>query len=213
MLNKKTNEWNYSGRKKHLLTGIAFCKCGGRITYNLGKGKATRCICSNYKKYGKKYCTNVHISEEELLKKVAKSLKNNIENNLDIRKLNYSKTNKSVEEYKEEMAHLSLKLEEITKVIGALYEDKTSGIISKDTFDVLIKKYEEQKEKCKEKLEKLKERQDDITNMEQEKTKEKIIENIRFNEINEYNISLVFKLIDKIIIDDREVEIKYKFVS
>lgn len=87
MLEKKTNEWNYSNRKKHLLTGLVYCKCGGKITYNKNHGKYFRCICSNYKKYGKNFCEGVHIREDILIEMVRKSLKKNIQQYLNFENL------------------------------------------------------------------------------------------------------------------------------
>lgn len=127
MLDKQVNEWDYSNRKKHLLAGLAFCKCGGKITYNKNHGKYFRCICSNYKKYGSKYCSNIHLKEDDLLGMVAMSLKKN------------------------------------------------------------------------------------IINLDTKQYKKMIKEALEFDTINEENKSLVFKLIDKIIIDDDKINIKYKF--
>ena len=86
MLNKQTNEWNYSNRKNHLLTGLVFCKCGSRITYNKNHGKVFRCVCSSYKKYGNKFCSNIHLKESELLQMVASSLKKNVNTKLNLTK-------------------------------------------------------------------------------------------------------------------------------
>lgn len=89
MLDKQTNEWNYSSNQKHLLTGIAFCKCGSRITYNKNHGKYYRCICSSYKRYGKQFCTNVHLREDELIKKVTDSLKDNINKYFNVKDVEF----------------------------------------------------------------------------------------------------------------------------
>ena len=89
MLDKQTNEWNYSNSQKHLLTGLAFCKCGSRITYNKNHGKYFRCICSSYKRYGKKFCTNVHLREDELIAKVTDSLRNNIKKYFNMKDIEY----------------------------------------------------------------------------------------------------------------------------
>lgn len=91
MLEKKTNEWNYSNRKRHLLTGLVYCKCGGKITYNKNHGKYFRCICSNYKKYGKDFCEGVHVREDELIEMVRNSLKNNIHRYLNIEALQFNR--------------------------------------------------------------------------------------------------------------------------
>lgn len=48
MLDKKSNEWSYNGKNKnHLLRGIVYCSCGGKVTYNYNHGKFSRCVCSN----------------------------------------------------------------------------------------------------------------------------------------------------------------------
>lgn len=91
MLDKKTNEWNYNDKKKHLLTGLAYCKCGSRITYNKNHGKYFRCICSSYKKYGKSFCTNVHLREDELIVKVIDSLKDNINKYFNIKDIQFKR--------------------------------------------------------------------------------------------------------------------------
>lgn len=212
MLIKQTNEWNYSDRKRHLLAGLVFCKCGSKITYNLNHGKFSRCICSSYKKYGKKFCSNVHMKEEDLLKIVSKSLKNNIKQYLNMDKLQYNKISNKEDKNKKEILYWNKKKDDVNKIISGLYEDKVTGIITLDTFKNLIKKYEEQKKECETKLEMLNNSQskkENIINQKQIKyTANKILS---FDEINEKNKNLVFKLIDKIIIDDKDITIQYKF--
>ena len=215
MLDKQTNEWNYSNRKKHLLTGLVFCKCGSRITYNLNHGKFSRCVCSGYKKYGKKFCKNVHLYEDELIEKVTKSLRDNISKYLNMDNLDYSKFNKSEKEsYGKEISLLEKKKENISKIISNLYEDRAFGTISMDTFKSLIKKYEKQKKGYIEKLELLAKRQKDINceiKIDQKEIKNIMKKILSFNEINDDNKSLVFKLIDRIIIDNKDILIQYKF--
>ena len=214
MLNKQTNEWNYSNKEKHLLTGLVFCKCGSRITYNKNHGKNFRCICSRYKKYGNKFCSNVHIREDELIRLVTEAIKSNIKKYLNIEQLDYNKARIKKDNKKSELIKLTKRIEKLNKIISNLYEDKISEVISNDTFNVLVKKYEKQKKEYERKME--------IYKQECDKTDKKIIignnefkENMKkimsFNEINDASKSLLFKLIDKIIIDDRNINIKYKF--
>lgn len=75
ILNKQANEWNYKSSTPHLLRGITFCSCGAKITYCKNHNKNFRCICSNYKKYGKKICKNVHLTENDLIDSVLNDLK------------------------------------------------------------------------------------------------------------------------------------------
>ncbi len=212
MLDKQTNEWNYSNREKHLLTGLVFCKCGSRITYNKNHGKVFRCVCSSYKKYGNQFCSNIHLKETELIEMVTNSLKKNVSTYLNLKEMKYPsilpKQNNT-----QELAKLTKKKDKINKTITNLYEDKISGNISTETFKVLIKKYEKQKKeinvqisaipKNKENNQELK-----LSYKQLEETMKKVL---KFDTINEDNKSLVFKLIDKIIIDDNKININYKF--
>lgn len=210
MLDKKTNEWNYSNRKKHLLTGLAFCKCGSRITYNKNHGKVSRCMCSSYKKYGNKFCSNVHLKEAELIAMVTNSLKKNISQYLNFKDLK-SPTLQIKDNTKQELAKLSKKKEELNKAISSLYEDKIEGTISIETFKVLIAKYEKQQKQLDTEISlfsKTKENEQELKPKELQEVMRKLLE---FDTINEENKSLVFKLIDKIIIDDDKINISYKF--
>ena len=210
MLDKKTNEWNYSTRKKHLLTGLVFCKCGSRITYNKNHGKSSRCICSSYKKYGNKFCSNIHLKEEKLIEIVASSLKRNIKEYLNFKDLKYP-TLQVKDNTKQELAKLSKKKEELNKAMGSLYEDKIEGTISIETFKVLIAKYEKLQKQLDDEIalfSKTKEKKKEFNPKELEETMQKLL---KFDTINEENKSLVFKLIDKIIIDNDTINIKYKF--
>lgn len=215
MLNKKSNEWNYSNKKKHFLTGLVYCKCGARIGYNKNHGKVFRCVCSSYKKFGKNFCSNVHLKEDDLLNFVAISLKNNINKYLNINDLHYNnETIDENEKNKKTMKLLNKNKDEIDRIISNLYEDKIAAVISLDTFTSLIKKYEKQKKECEEKiilLEKKNKNEIVKKDVNKEDLKKAMNKILRFDEINDKNSSLVFKLIDKIIIDDKDIHIQYKF--
>lgn len=210
MLDKKTNEWNYSSRKKHLLTGLVFCKCGSRITYNKNHGKISRCICSSYKKYGNKFCTNIHLKEEELIQMVAKSLKKNIKEYLNFKDLKYP-TLQIKDNTKQKIAKLLKEKEELNKTISSIYEDKINGTISIDTFKVLIDKYEKQQKQLDNEIAMFSKTKENEQKFNPKELQEVMIKLLEFDTINEENKSLVFKLIDKIIIDDDKINIIYKF--
>ena len=214
MLDKKSNEWNFSGRKRHLLSGLVYCTCGSRITYNLNHGKFSRCVCSSYKKYGNKFCHNIHLREDELIKLTAESLNNNIKQYLNIKDLKYKTNNLSKKDFKKDLDLIAKKQDELNKIIANLYEDKISNVISEDTFKVLIKKYETQKKEFEKKFENIKseeksgKQEEGITKKDLEATMNYLLD---FKSIDDDNVSLVFKLIDKIIINDNKIKINYKF--
>ena len=110
------------------------------------------------------------------------------------------------------ITELKNKKEEVNRIISNLYEDKINGVLSQDTFIILLRKYEKEKKEYDKILRKAK--------MKTEKDHESISraqfliimnELLKFDTITEENKSIVFKLIDKIIIDDRNISIKYKF--
>lgn len=101
------------------------------------------------------------------------------------------------------------KKQEIDKLISNLYEDKITGIISQDTFSNLINKYEKQKQQLEIKIKRYEIKKIDDTKITQ--NKDFIKEILELNELNDENISLVFKLINKIIIDDKNININYRF--
>lgn len=210
MLDKKTNEWNYSARGKHLLTGLVFCKCSSRVTYNKNHGKVSRCICASYKKYGNKFCSSIHLKESELIDMVSISLKKNIKQYLNFRNLKYP-TLSFKDNTKQELAKLSKKKEEINKAISSLYEDKIEGNISIETFKVLIAKYEKQQKQLDSKISLFSKTKENAQEFNPKQIEETVKELLKFDTINEENKSLVFKLIDKIIIDDDKINISYKF--
>ena len=214
MLDKKSNEWNFSGRKRHLLSGLVYCTCGSRITYNLNHGKFSRCVCSSYKKYGNQFCHNIHLREDELIRLTAESLNNNIKQYLNIKDLKYKTNNLSKKDFKKDLDLIAKKQDELNKIIANLYEDKISNVISEDTFKVLIRKYETQKKEFEKKLENIKreeksgKQEEGVTKKDLEATMNYLLD---FKSIDDDNVSLVFKLIDKIIINDNKIKINYKF--
>jgi len=194
------------GRDMHLLRGLVYCKkCKSKITYNKNHGKYFRCVCSTYKKQGSKFCTNIHLREDVLIEKVISNLKDEINKLLRYEELEYisdSKTdNKKIE-------FLETKIKEKDNLIKTLYEDKVNKVITEDLFIKLYKQYEEEKNAMQQQI------KNEMKNNTNTIKKEAIIENIKeLTQFKDYNIdrSLLLKLIDKIEIEDKNIEIYYKF--
>lgn len=105
-------------------------------------------------------------------------------------------------------------IEETNEKIGSLYEDKISGQISQDTFSMLIQKYENQKKTYEKEIQRYKKeeiKEKSINNIDKDECEKIMNEILEFKEINQECKSLLFKLIDKIIINDKDITIKYKF--
>lgn len=110
------------------------------------------------------------------------------------------------ENNKDNIVNIQNKKREINQLISNLYEDKMANIISQDTFSNLINKYEEQKQQLEIEIKRYK---IDVPRTTQ--NSDLIKELLEFNKLNDENISLVFKVVDKIVIDDKNVNINYKF--
>lgn len=104
------------------------------------------------------------------------------------------------------------KKEEVNRIISNLYEDKINGVLSQDTFIILLRKYEKEKKEYDKNLKKARMKTEkDNEGISREQFSIIMAELLKFDTITQENKSLVFKLIDKIIIDDRNISIKYKF--
>ena len=208
MLNRKSNEWNYSNSKSHLLRGLVYCKkCKAKITYNKNHGKYFRCICSTYKKQGSKFCTNIHLREDALVEAVLSDIRKQIKKLLKYEELEFTVENK---QDNKKIDFLEVKIKEKDNLIKSLYEDKVNKVISEELFVSLYNQYEEEKKTLKSQI------NNEMIYNAPSVEKETIIQNMKellaFKE-NNIDRSLLFKLIDRIEIDDRYVEIYYKFIN
>lgn len=208
MLNRKSNEWNYSDSKSHLLRGLVYCKkCKAKITYNKNHGKYFRCICSTYKKQGSKFCNNIHLREDTLIEAVLSDIRKQIKKLLKYEDLEFTVENK---QNNKKIEFIEAKIKEKDNLIKSLYEDKVSKIISEDLFIKLYEQYEDEKKTLKSQIKK--EMTNNTTLLEKEALIQNMKELLAFKEEN-IDRSLLFKLIDRIEINDKNVEIYYKFIN
>ncbi len=207
MLDKKSNEWNYSTSTPHLLRGLVFCKkCKAKITYNKNHGKYFRCICSSYKRNGNKFCSNIHLREDTLINCVINSVKENISKFLKYDELEYICP--SAQKDGKRLDYLYSKINEKDKLIQFLYEDKVKGIITDALFSKLSKQYEIDKKSLLIQVQEEKEINKNTIKKEDFISNTKKLLNFNSNNINR---NLLIKLIDKIEVDDTNIEIYYKF--
>lgn len=207
MLNKKSNEWNYTAYSSHLLQGLVLCKkCKSKITYNKNHGKYFRCVCSSYKRYGSKFCSNIHLREDTLINSVISSVKENIAKFLKYDELKYICPNNQKNSKK--LDYLNSKINEKDKFIQSLYEDKVKGIITETLFIKLFNQYETDKKILLNRVQKEKDINKNIIKKGDFNSNIKELLNLNNNNIDR---NLLIKLIEKIEIDDTNIEIYYKF--
>jgi len=212
LLDKQTNEWSYLNKPPHLLKGLAYCSCGARITYNKNHGKYFRCVCSSYKKDGKKFCNNIqYLREDELIKMVLESLRKNIKNYLDYKNLNYNEKPKIKKSDNSET--INKRITEIDKKLRTLYEDKLNNIISTEMYMEISKDYEKQKETLKQQINNCKkEKEEKSQKVSNNDIEEYVKEVLKFKDINKIDRNILVKLIDKIVIENRKISnITYNF--
>ena len=212
-LEKQTNEWTYLERPPHLLKGLAFCSCGARITYNKNHGKYMRCICSSYKRNGAKFCSSVHMREDELIKTVIDSLRDKIQRVLKQNEFNYNEVGAGFHAYPDNTKIINKKIAEINNMIKNVYEDKVRGIISEDMFITLSKDYEKQKKKLLEQLKLINKPKQENANINIEEFKKVVNDILKLEKPEEVDRNLLNKLIKKIVINDNHITVEYKFKS
>ena len=211
MLDKQANEWNYTSSKPHLLKGLVFCSCGARVTYNKNHGKYFRCVCSSYKRGGAKFCNNMqYLREDELISKVLESLKINVNKYLDYQRLDCNrKSNKKKDNNSDE---IKKQIEMLDKKIKTIYEDKLNNLISTEMFVTMSSTYEKQKSDLKNILENINTKVEDKKQIPFKKMENYIKEILQFDNPDKIDRTLLLKLIDKIVIENKEIKsITYNF--
>ena len=126
----------------------------------------------------------------------------------------YLNGNEIKNDFSRDILKLNKMIEDTNKIISSLYEDKISGQISQDTFSMLMQKYENQKKTYEKEIQRYKKeeiKENSINNIDKDECEKIMNEILEFKEINQECKSLLFKLIDKIVIDDKDITIKYKF--
>ena len=143
----------------HPLSGLLFCKdCGAkmhiRIDYRNG-GKRHVAFCSEYHKGKAKNpkCNSPHIMDADLLmqtiaevlKKIEDySISNRAEFEALVKKnLAMQQTDKTKKQQKR-IPQITMRLEQIDKVLNKLYEDNALGTIQQDRYEQMSQKYSEE---------------------------------------------------------------------
>lgn len=213
MLDKQSNEWSYSKNcTPHLLRGLVYCSCGGKVTYNKNHGKNFRCVCSSYKKLGAKFCNNIqYLREDELIAMVLENLKKNVKMYLDTEKLNYNV--KKPKKVKDNKLAIQKQIDLIDEKIKNIYTDKVNSIITTKLFVQMSKEFEEKKKELKLRLNEIdkfaNKGNNDVNGKNIEQYVKKVLE---FDNTSEIDRNLLIKLIDKIVIENKKIKsIKYNF--
>jgi DNA invertase Pin-like site-specific DNA recombinase len=202
-------------RKKLLLENLVFCKeCGGTLGASFNKRQNSWNLnCNKYARSPRlRLCEPHYLSynkfEEIVLEGVKKVCRYYLKT-IDVTKLINKLSNNDTEKIKLNRQKLSLrdKIDELTKKLDALYDDKFKGIISTDTYIRMSKYSEEEVKRLKQKLKELE------VYEAREKTKidyEQLIHELI--NIEHPTRKLLFQIIKNIKVDrNKVIEINYNF--
>ena len=213
MLDKQSNEWSYSGgNSPHLLRGIVYCSCGGKVTYSKNHGKFSRCVCSSYKKAGSRFCNNIqYLKEDDLISMVLENLRKNVKKYLDKGKLNYNV--KPIKKNTDNKLAIKKQIDIIDQKMKNMYEDKLNNIISVELYIQISKDLEKKKNELNIRLNDISK----VKNNNKEEVKQDCIEKyikkvLEFDEKSEIDREIILKLIDKIVLENKKIKsISYNF--
>lgn len=156
----KNGTYDNTPNGNHLLRGLIYCKdCGERMTYTKTQKGEWYCICSNYKRF--KQCSRHSYPERELnqcvldgLRKLASAAVDGEELLKDARQ-EASRRPQKANLAEKQLEAADKRLEEIQKIIKALYEDKVKGVITERDFLDLSQGYNKEREDLGAKMSKL----------------------------------------------------------
>jgi len=204
----------------HPLSGLLFCKdCGAkmhiRIDYRNG-GKRHVAFCSEYHK-GKARnpkCNSPHIIDadllmqtvEEVLRKIADySISNRTEFETLIKNSLAMQQTDKVKKQEKRIPQITVRLEQIDKVLNKLYEDIALGRIEQDRYEQMSQKYSEEYYTLKAELAEIKEQLSEFENADGRAQKfMKLAE--RYAAFTDLTPAILNEFISKILVHERDVK-------
>lgn len=189
---------------KNIFSGIAFCADCGKSMSSVGtrkKDSPANLACGSYKLYGQSVCSNHFIDYNTLYDIVLKTIQKQLTlSREDIEKIALSarkdlESSKNSDKLKSEVEKLKKRSSEIDKMIEKIYEDNFNSIISSETFEKLVTKYENEKKTVNERIKVINEQ----TSKKSESSYIDFYNLVKeYTDIKELDQELLFRLIDRI---------------
>lgn len=189
---------------KNIFSGIAFCADCGKSMSSVGtrkKDSPANLACGSYKLYGQSVCSNHFIDYNILYDIVLKTIQKQLTlSKEDIEKIALSarkdlESSKNSDKLKSEVEKLKKRSSEIDKMIEKIYEDNFNSIISSETFEKLVTKYENEKKTVNERIKVINEQ----TSKKSESSYIDFYNLVKeYTDIKELDQELLFRLIDRI---------------
>lgn len=208
-----------------LLASLAKCgKCGKGMTFKRGNTDKDGNIrtrsnyyCSNYIKYGRRYCTSHHVRASELEELIVSQLQQEIDKRIEEHKVtsNLGVGQESALSVNERhLKVLKRDIEHVTRKMDMLLEKNMEGSVSDVQFKIMNKKNTEELDFLTAQVSKLKkEMRDNTENKSGKNTLEKRYEDVK--DISSYQKErqrqILLDLIGEIRVDEGKIEIDYMF--
>lgn len=153
---------------KNIFSGVAFCADCGTGMSSVGtrkKGEICNLECGRYKLYGTSDCSNHFIGYTELynivLSDIQSFLSMSDKDRLDVIQSAELKLKREIDDMSQgiDPGRIESRLLDIERLTCSLYEDRLNGTIGMDTFSKMIARYEEERERLSQELERIKEMQ------------------------------------------------------
>ena len=234
----ETVQKHFEGRKKPSPTGemdkyagYLYCAdCGSRLYLHRHQQETTKndFFCGGYQTFGKTYCSAHYIREKVLdaivLESIRRILRFAKEETDAFYQMAAEKGEKEAEKQyqtmKTEITQKELRISEIDTIIQCLYEDRTSGRITAERYEMLSGKYENEQKNLKGELENLKIKVGDT------EMKEKFIQDFldkarKYTDVTEVTPEILHQFVRKIYVHEKRqkysrtegnlIEIEYTF--
>lgn len=208
---------NTDKRTSHLLQGVIYCgDCGSRLTFEHAGNLKYYVVCSKYLHKSKKACTRHSIHEDILNQHVLEELSRVAQKSVDrTQALNALKSVKpvSVSNIEKETSYIHSRLDEISRALKSLYDDKVKGILKEYDFIDISNSYVRERDSLLARLDSLTERQLQSQEANDSNLHTKLLNDfLEMNNISKQDLALLIDKIEVFEVDkQKRVEITYKF--
>ena len=188
----------------NIFSGIVRCAdCGKNMSTSKSRKKGARynLVCGGYKLYGKNECSNHFIDYDILCTIVMNEIKKQLNISSDTKERIIKKAQEhflkqlSSNNNKKDISNLEKKQNDIDSIIGKLYEDYVTGIITAERFQKLMDKYEVESSLINQQLQNQNKKANKNSEITYSKLKQ-VLEN--YADIKELSQDILFRFIDHI---------------
>ena len=219
-------------KEVHIFAGLLKCEdCGYTLGYSTKKDKSNNAYysCGQYRRYGRKICTNHYIRKDTLeqvvlddIRKYSRLAKGESDKlTKQLLKQNGDKDERKLKSLAADLKKLNTRYTELDSILKRLCEDNVTGKLTDDRFNKFLTGYETEQSEVSMKVENTQQEIEQIKA--NKKDTDSFIELIRnYTKIMELDRTVLMELIDKIVIGQSkeiygqkaiDITIYYRFIG